>query len=128
MSAMFGAAIGIAVAFPMAGFLIESVGWVYAFYVPAVMVVIFTFALHLIVFDSPARHPRITTQEKDYIESHLKGLSIEKSWPPMFSIARSVPFWALLILHYGNLWGNLFLVTGAPKYMNEVSTFLNFNL
>lgn len=39
----------------------------------------------------------------------------------MLSMVGSVPFWALLVLHYGNVWGNFFLLTGAPKFMNEVS-------
>lgn len=37
----------------------------------------------------------------------------------------SVPFWALLFLHYGHIWGMYFLLTAAPKFMNEV---LGFNL
>lgn len=40
----------------------------------------------------------------------------------MFS---SVPFWALNILHFGNLWGLNFLITAGPKFMSEV---LGFNL
>lgn len=122
VSAMFGAAIGTVTTWPLAGLLIETAGWVYAFYIPAAIVVFFVIIWYLIIFDSPARHPRITTEEKDYIERHITGLSDDKSWPPMLSIAKSVPFWALLILHYGNLWGNFFLLTGAPKFMNEVSS------
>lgn len=117
---MFGSPIGIATTWSMAGLLIETVGWIYAFYVPALMIAIFTVVLYIIIYDSPALHPRITTQEKEYIESHLKELSIDKSWPPMLSIARSGPFWALLVLHYGNVWGLAFLNNGAPKYMHEV--------
>lgn len=44
---------------------------------------------------------------------------------PYLSIVTSIPFLALLVLHYGNLWGLYFLITAAPKFMNTV---LGFNL
>lgn len=44
---------------------------------------------------------------------------------PYLSIIKSIPFLALLILHYGNLWGLYFLITAAPKFLNTV---LGFNL
>lgn len=37
----------------------------------------------------------------------------------------SVPFWALITLHFGNLWGLFFLMTAGPNFM---STVLGFNL
>lgn len=38
----------------------------------------------------------------------------------MWSIVKSIPFWALILLHYGHIWGMYFLLTAAPKFMNEV--------
>lgn len=45
--------------------------------------------------------------------------------PPYGQIFKSVPFISLLLLHYGNLWGLLFLLTIAPEYMKEA---LGFNM
>lgn len=45
--------------------------------------------------------------------------------PPFLSLLTSLPFLALMVLHYGNLWGLYFLITAAPTFMNEV---LGFNL
>lgn len=50
---------------------------------------------------------------------------LAQSWPPLLSMLKSIPFWSLFLLHFGNLWGLYFLLTGAPKFMNEV---LKFNL
>lgn len=36
-----------------------------------------------------------------------------------------MPFLALTVLHYGNLWGLFFLISAAPMFMSEV---LGFNL
>lgn len=38
---------------------------------------------------------------------------------------KSVPFIALIVLHYGNLWGLFFLLNAAPTFMKKV---LNYNL
>lgn len=45
--------------------------------------------------------------------------------PPYKNIFLSIPFWALIILHFGNLWGLYFLMTAGPKFMSSV---LGFNL
>lgn len=37
----------------------------------------------------------------------------------------SVPFWALAIAQFGNLWGLYLLMTAGPKFMSEV---MGFNL
>lgn len=40
--------------------------------------------------------------------------------PPYLSMLASPPFWALLMLQFGNMWGMYFLLSAAPKFMNEV--------
>lgn len=98
----------------------------YAFYVPAIICTIATTLWFYLVADTPSKHPRITASEKEFIEKTLIGVGEnKKSFPPVFALLTSIPFWSLLILHYGNLWGLYFLITAAPKYMNTV---LGFNL
>uniref|UniRef100_A0A1B0DPH8 Major facilitator superfamily (MFS) profile domain-containing protein n=1 Tax=Phlebotomus papatasi TaxID=29031 RepID=A0A1B0DPH8_PHLPP len=68
----------------------------------------------------------LSPEEKDYIEKALgTSVSKEKPKPPIRQILTSIPFIALVILHFSNLWGLFFLMTAAPKFMNVV---LNFNL
>lgn len=125
-SALVGGAIGTVATWPLAGLLIETIGWAYAFYVPAALTAVLTLMWYLITYDSPAQHPRIRANERAYIESSLTGcITTTKTWPPLLKMLASVPFWSLFFLHYGNLWGLYFLLTGAPKFMNEV---LKFNL
>lgn len=38
---------------------------------------------------------------------------------------KNIPFWALVVAHFGNLWGLYLLLTNGPMYMKEV---LGFNL
>lgn len=46
-----------------------------------------------------------------------------QSWPPMRQLLTSAPLWSLILMQFGNLWGFFFIVTGAPKFINEVYGF-----
>ncbi|GAB0086052.1 sialin [Sergentomyia squamirostris] len=126
ISALMGGTFGTVVTFPIAGLLIEAIGWDFAFYVPAALTGVVGILWYFIVSDSPRTHPWIKPKETEFIEKAL-GSSMTKERPkaPIKAILTSVPFIALTVLHYGNLWGMFFLMTAAPKFMNEV---LNFNL
>lgn len=123
-----GNACGTIITLPLVSVLIEKFNcWSVGFYVPAAI----SFATALIWFylvaDYPSTHPRIESKESQYIQQSLAGsvLKQKKPFPPILPLLKSVPFWSLLLLHYGNLWGLFFLLSAAPKYMSEV---LKFNL
>lgn len=110
----------------MLGIIIENLGWEYGFYIPALMTFAFVFFWYILVADSPSVHPRMSKQERDYIEASLGDtVSTEKKIVPVFQVLTSIPFLALMILHYGSLWGLYFLQTAAPMFMSEA---LGFNL
>lgn len=52
-----------------------------------------------------------------WIECFFQGL------PPFKSIFTSVPFLAMVVLHYGNLWGLYFIMTVGPKFVSSVLGF-----
>lgn len=117
---------GTVITWVMLGVIIENLGWQYGFYIPALITFVFVLVWYILVADSPADHPRISNVEKDYIQDSLGNtVSKAKSLPPVFSVVTSIPFLALMILHYGSLWGLYFLQTAAPMFMTEA---LNFNL
>lgn len=128
------------------GVLIEWAGWHAAFYLPAVILLVFTLAWHWLVFETPDDHPRIGADEREYIARNLPNLNkgnvrcwnIKRTgmmistkymsqklqtWPPLRSIVRSPPCWALLLLQFGSDWGLYFVLTGVPKFLNEVLGF-----
>lgn len=74
-SALVGGAIGTVTTWPLAGWLIEAFGWEFAFYVPAILAGVFTLAWFFVTFASPASHPRIAPEEKEYIERCLTGIT-----------------------------------------------------
>lgn len=46
-----------------------------------------------------------------------------QKFPPYLAMAKSIQFWALLMLHYGNLWGLFFLLTAGPNFISSVLGF-----
>lgn len=126
VSALLGGALGIVITWVMLGPIIENLGWKFGFYIPAIMTFVFVFFWYIIVADSPADHSRISKKERDHIQDSLGDtVSKAKRFPPVGSVLSSIPFLALMILHYGSVWGLYFLQTAAPMFMTEA---LNFNL
>lgn len=123
VATLFGTDIGTVVTWTACGVLIQTLGWQWAFYAPGIAAGLFTLLWSLVVYDSPAEHPRISPKERAYIENSLTGISLDGGWPPFGQMLRSRPFWALLLLHYGHMWGMYFLLTAAPKFMNTVLGF-----
>jgi ACS family sodium-dependent inorganic phosphate cotransporter len=56
---------------PVCGFLIASVGWESVFYVTGVVGLVWSIVWFFVVFDSPAQHPRISQEERRYIEGAI---------------------------------------------------------
>lgn len=133
IASFFGTDIGTVITWTVCGLLVEHFGWPWAFYGTGLAGGVFTLLWLAIVYNSPAQHPRIAAAERDYIESslgHSKG-GAEKTaptaaaggWPPFGRMLMSLPFWALLLLHYSHIWGMYFLLTAAPMFMNTVLGF-----
>lgn len=67
MIAQFGSDVGTVITWSLCGILIETFGWQYAFYVPGLIVALFAILWFFLVYDSPAKHPRILEKERSYI-------------------------------------------------------------
>ncbi|KAH9639340.1 hypothetical protein HF086_012950 [Spodoptera exigua] len=124
VSAMMGGTLGTVLTWSLTGPLMEKFGWASAFYVPAALTLVWCFFWWYLVADTPSEHPRITEAEKNYILDAL-GDKVKKSkgLPPFKSIVTSLPFLAMTILHYGNLWGLYFIMTVGPKFVSSVLGF-----
>lgn len=70
--------LGAAITMPMCGFLIASLGWESVFYVTGVIGIMWSIAWFLLVFDSPSQHPRISAEERHYIEDAIGSTATTK--------------------------------------------------
>ncbi|KAL6439583.1 hypothetical protein ACFW04_003993 [Cataglyphis niger] len=78
VSNMMASSLGAAITMPICGFLIDSLGWESVFYVTGVIGIIWSVAWFLLVFDSPSQHPRISMEERRYIEDSIGTTATNK--------------------------------------------------
>lgn len=122
---MLGGNFGTVVTWSCIGPIIDRLNWQCAFYISGIISIVFAVIWLCVVSDSPSDHPKISKDEREYIQSSL-GDSLSKTHDhqlPILSIITSIPFAALLILHFGNLFGLYFLITATPRFMTEVLKF-----
>lgn len=70
-----GVSLGIVVTWSMCGYIIEFAGWPYVFYVTGTLTLIISLIWIRVVYDCPAKHPKIGQCEKEHIENATVGLS-----------------------------------------------------
>jgi len=70
-SLLVASSLGAAITMLMCGFLIASLGWESVFYVTGVIGIIWSVTWFLLVFDSPSQHPRISPEERQFIENAI---------------------------------------------------------
>lgn len=68
---IIGGTLGTVITWPILGFLLEKFGWAYGFYVSAIFTLIITFIWFMSVYNTPAQHPRISSEEKEYIARQI---------------------------------------------------------
>ncbi|XP_050412066.2 sialin isoform X3 [Patella vulgata] len=119
-----GINLGNVVATGIAGFLCEiplDDGWPFIFYVFTLGTIFWMIFWWFAVYNSPDKHPRISEEEKDYIQHDKVKPSKKKILRvPWFKILTSLPFWALLISHCCHSWFLTLFSNFLPIYMNDV--------
>lgn len=70
-----GGSLGTTLSWPIVGIIIELLGWPYVYYTTAILSLAFTFLWFYLVYDTPAKHPRISPEEQEYIESRIVGIT-----------------------------------------------------
>ncbi|XP_034938461.1 putative inorganic phosphate cotransporter [Chelonus insularis] len=98
----------------------SSLGWPGSFYIWGSITIFWAVVYYFIGKESPADHPNIPYDEKEYIETSL-GVTetVEPLKTPWIPILTSVPVWALLIAQCSQAWGFWMLLTKTPTYMDN---------
>lgn len=77
MLTFYGSDVGQLLTLPLCGYLVETLGWQYGFYIPAIMFALFLCIWYFLVYDKPENYPRISSKEKEYIERETTGVAKE---------------------------------------------------
>lgn len=120
-----GAQFGTVIAMPVSAALAaSSAGWPSIFYIFGACGIVWSVVWLFVGANSPATHPRISEDEKKYIESSLGTIENEARVPtPWLAMFTSLPMWALIIAHCGQNWGFWTLLTQMPTYFKKVLHF-----
>lgn len=127
MSNMMASSLGAAITMPICGYLISSFGWASVFYVTGGVGLIWSITWFLVIFETPAAHPRITVEERREIEEAI-GSSTSKKRPtyvPWKDMLTSAPVWAIVLVHGASVFGFFTVVNQLPTYMKYI---LKFNI
>lgn len=126
-----GANLGTIISLPLSGWLCSldfMGGWPLAFYIfGGLGIVWFAFWMYF-VYDEPKKHPRISSEERRYIEVTCRikdHESLDDDYVPWKKIFTSVPVWAILFTQCGQSWAFYTQLTELPTYMQNI---LHFNI
>lgn len=89
IATLMGGTFGTVVTWSLVGVLIEQAGWSFAFYVPALITLLFTISWYAFVYDTPKDHPRILESEKMYIEKSLGDTFSEEKVKDIMSFCKN---------------------------------------
>ncbi|CAG2063011.1 unnamed protein product, partial [Timema podura] len=79
-----------------------------------------------LVYDTPQQHPRISKEERDYIQTSIGTVPTKKALAtPWKELLLSPGLWACAVMYMGIGWTFFTLLTGLPTYMKHV---LHFNI
>ncbi|XP_014239443.1 sialin isoform X2 [Cimex lectularius] len=122
VSNMMASSLGAAVTLPISGFLIDYYNWETVFYVTGLVGLTWSVAWYFLMFDSPSEHPRITVEEKDYLEKAIGESSTTKivhnvPWRQMLT---SMPVWAIVVTHASSVFCYFTFLNQFPTYMKHV--------
>lgn len=140
ISSYLGSSLGVSIAYPLFGFIIKATSWEVVFHFCGIVGIIWSilwilfasfnftkilqFIIHLQVFESPEKHPRIHPKEKEYILKSLGSSVIhsnqEKPEIPWKAILTSKPLWLITIAQWGGIWGHFTIITQAPTYFRFI--------
>lgn len=120
---MMASSLGAALTMPACGLLIYYWGWESVFYVTGAVGLVWSIFWFLLIYDSPATHPRISAEERHYIESEISegtGNTQKPNRVPWLSIILSLPVWAIIVTHACSVFGYFVVVNQLPTYLKDV--------
>ncbi|KAG8438344.1 hypothetical protein GDO86_008869 [Hymenochirus boettgeri] len=123
-----GSYAGAVIAMPLAGILVQYTGWSSVFYVYGCFGIVWYLFWILVSYESPAKHPTITDEERTYIEesigesANLMG-PLDKFKTPWRKFFTSMPVYAIIVANFCRSWTFYLLLISQPAYFEEVFGF-----
>lgn len=122
MSSFQGFSIGIGLTYPLCGFLISHWGWRIVFYTTGSIGLAWCVMWYFLAFNTPEDHPRISTNEFNYIKKNIDhDVQSSLGMPvPWLSIFKSLPAWSIGVTTFGRIWVHYTFIMSGPMYMKNI--------
>lgn len=124
---LLGGTFGTILTYPMIASIAENINWESGWYIPSLLMLVWICVWAVLAYDSPAEHPGITAEEKNYILTAQAGIvrTEKPKWKqtPVRQILTSMPFISLIICHFGNLFLLFFYQNSLMLYLTKALGF-----
>ena len=115
-----GVPMGTVIGLALSGVLVSEYGWASVFYVFGIGGILLALFWFPIIHDSPAKHPRISAQERQYIGANVDVTTEERTPLPVKKLLKAPAFWALVFNHFCSNWILYVLLSWLPSYFRDV--------
>lgn len=117
--------VGLIVAMPVAGYLLEWFGWRWMFLTFGVLGVVWAIAFHAWFRDDPAAHPAVNASEREWIGSS-RAVPVSKHDPiPWELVLRNRSIWALCGTMICGSFNSYFYFSWFPSYLEQARQVAN---
>ncbi|XP_067937662.1 vesicular glutamate transporter 1-like [Watersipora subatra] len=124
--AFCGSYAGAVIGLPLSSILTQYLGWESCFYFYGSLGITWGIVWWFMSFERPSKHPRISYEERTYIEESL-GLAdntvIKFAHTPWSKIFTSMPVYAIIVANMCRSWTFYLLIVHQTKYFSDVFRF-----
>ncbi len=117
-----GISVGNIIAFPLATWIMLTLGWRYVFYVFGLFGFIWCAFWLACAANRPEEHKTIESQELEYIQKNRPVITpvVTVPWKTLLS---KMPVWTLVVNHFCVSWGFFMFLTRLPTYLIKAHGF-----
>lgn len=124
---LLGGTFGTILTYPMVAAIAQDLNWESGWYIPSLLMLIWIFFWSILTYDTPADHPGISNEEKEYILT-AQADTVRREKPalkdtPIKEIFTSVPFISLVLCHFGNMFLLFFYQNSMMLYLTDALGF-----
>jgi ACS family sodium-dependent inorganic phosphate cotransporter len=97
-------------------YIVDRLGWEWAFYLFGAVGVLWFVAWQGLVTAEPSQHPRMTSEELALIEAGAPSVAAGAR-PPLTAFLVHAPIWAIIVAHFCNNWSLYVLLSWLPTFV-----------
>jgi len=114
-----GIPFGTVFALIMTPYIVEALGWEWAFYLFGAVGVLWYLAWQRLATSRPEGHPTISAAELAHIQGGRGDGDSDAPTPPWYGFLKHRAVWAIIVAHFCNNWSLYVLLSWLPTFVNQ---------